>query len=185
MLAGMGTATGFGSAPFFLPVLHVRELPEFMTLMAHDRRRKPRCLLWHGWLPGQSLAGEMDPWAASSEQLASRALECSLGAYLADHSNFWTPPDFWDADDLLGCICLLESGTPGRPRSVSWLIGRWSRFLHILASGLFLNSGTLKTWPWRSGIIPVLGLTIAGRTTPLGREREGLKLLPLVCIFFP
>ena len=27
-------------------------------------------------------------------------MERSLGAYLADHSSFWIPPDFWDADDL-------------------------------------------------------------------------------------
>ena len=31
---------------------HVRELPEFAYLMSIDRSRWPRCLLWHGWLPG-------------------------------------------------------------------------------------------------------------------------------------
>ena len=34
------------------PLLYVRELPEFPSLMALDRSRWPRCLLWHGWLPG-------------------------------------------------------------------------------------------------------------------------------------
>ena len=49
----------------FPPILQVCELPEFMPLMARDRSNWPRCLLWHGWLPGLSTAGERDPWAAS------------------------------------------------------------------------------------------------------------------------
>ena len=49
----------------FPPILHIRELSEFATLMAQDRSKWPRCLLWHGWLPGLSLAGERDCWAAS------------------------------------------------------------------------------------------------------------------------
>ena len=32
--------------------------------------------------------------------MAHRSLEQVLGAYPADASDFWTPPDFWDADDL-------------------------------------------------------------------------------------
>ena len=36
----------------FLPLQHVRELPEFAFLMSLDRRKWPRSLLWHGWLPG-------------------------------------------------------------------------------------------------------------------------------------
>ena len=38
----------------FLPLQHVRELPEFASLMSLDRSNWPRCLLWHGWLPGLS-----------------------------------------------------------------------------------------------------------------------------------
>ena len=84
----------------FLPVLQVRELPEFIPLMARDRSNWPRCLLWLGWLPGLSLAGERDLWAASLGLLADRVLEQRLGAYPADDSGFWTPPDLWDAEDL-------------------------------------------------------------------------------------
>ena len=50
-------------------LLHVRELPEFATLMAIDRGNWPRCLLWHGRLPGLSGAGERDPWATSFGEL--------------------------------------------------------------------------------------------------------------------
>ena len=38
----------------------------------------PRCLLWHGWLLGLSIAGERDPSAASLGQLAVRCLEITL-----------------------------------------------------------------------------------------------------------
>ena len=84
----------------FPPIPHVRELPEFMPLMGRDRGNWPRCLLWHGWLPGLSLAVERNPWAASLGLLADRVLEQRLGAYPADGSGLWTPPDYWDAEDL-------------------------------------------------------------------------------------
>ena len=51
-------------------------------------------------LPGLSGAGDRDPWAASCGQLACCELELSLGTYPVDGSDFWTPPDDWDADDL-------------------------------------------------------------------------------------
>ena len=37
----------FGNVPF-LPLQHVRDLPEFSFLLSLDRSRWPRCLLWHG-----------------------------------------------------------------------------------------------------------------------------------------
>ena len=53
-------------------ILHVRELPEFLSLMSLGW---PRCVLWHGWLPGLGLSGERDPWGASFGQLAGRVFE--------------------------------------------------------------------------------------------------------------
>ena len=85
--------------------------------MALDRRKWPQCLLWRGWLPGLSLAGERDLWAASLGNLAARAVEQCLGAYHADDSGFWTPPVFWDADDLamgLGITPLFGLTVTGR-----------------------------------------------------------------------
>ena len=84
----------------FPPIVHVGELPEFMPLMTRDRSKWLRCLLWHGWLLGLSDAGERDPWAAYLGLLADRSLEQVLSAYPVDDSDFWAPPDFWDADDL-------------------------------------------------------------------------------------
>ena len=36
----------------FPPLQHVRDLPEFASLMSLDRSIWPRCLLWHGWFRG-------------------------------------------------------------------------------------------------------------------------------------
>ena len=36
----------------FHTLQHVRDLPEFATLVSLDRCNWPRCLLWHGWFPG-------------------------------------------------------------------------------------------------------------------------------------
>ena len=99
----------------FQPVVHVRELLEFMLLMARDRSNWPRCSLRHGWLPGLSTAGERDPWAACLDQLADRSLERVVGAYPLDEAGFWTPPDFWGPDDLAREIgehpCLWTDGS--------------------------------------------------------------------------
>ena len=75
----------------FLSILHVGELPELMPLMARDRSGWPRCL---------GIAGERAPWAASLGQLADRSLEEALGAHLVDDAGFWSPPEFWDSEDL-------------------------------------------------------------------------------------
>ena len=72
----------------FPPLLHFRELPEFSYLMSLDRSRWPRCLLWHGWLPGLSCNGDRAPLAASFGQLACLELESHLGAYPLDSSVF-------------------------------------------------------------------------------------------------
>ena len=84
----------------FHPLQHVRDLPEFSTLMSLNRSNWPRCLLWHGWLPGLSGLGDKDPWASSFGDLASGNLERCLGAYPVDLSGSWTPPEYWDADDV-------------------------------------------------------------------------------------
>ncbi len=84
----------------FSPLQHVRELPEFAFLMSLDRSRWPRCLLWHGWLPGLNGLTGGRPWALSFGELASFHLERCLGSYPVDFSAAWTPPDYWDADDI-------------------------------------------------------------------------------------
>ena len=84
----------------FPPLLHVRELPEFSSLMALDRSKWFRCLLWHGWLPGLSCRGNRAPWAASSGQLACLQLEGCLGAYPVDFYGCWAPLEYRDVDDI-------------------------------------------------------------------------------------
>ena len=67
-------------------------LPSFVTLQFQEffryRSNWPRCLLWHGWLPGLNGISAKDPWATC------------LGAYPVDFADAWTPPEYWDADDI-------------------------------------------------------------------------------------
>ena len=84
----------------FLPLQPVRNLPEFAFLMSLDRSNWPRCLLWHGWLPGLKGIGQREPWALSFGDLASFHLGRCLGAYPVDFGDAWTPIDYWDADDI-------------------------------------------------------------------------------------
>ena len=88
----------FGSV--FPSLQHVRDLPEFTFLMSLDRSKWPRCLLWHGWLLGlNGMLGDK-PWALSFGELASFHLERCLGTYPVDFDAAWSPPDYWDADDI-------------------------------------------------------------------------------------
>ena len=84
----------------FPPLQHVRELPEFAFLMSLDRSKWPRCLLWHGRLPGLKGIGQRDRWAISLGDLASFHLERCLGAHPVDFGGAGTPPDYWDAADV-------------------------------------------------------------------------------------
>ena len=47
----------------FPPFVELRNQPEFLPLMSRDRTHWPRCLLWHGWLPGLSPRTLGTPWA--------------------------------------------------------------------------------------------------------------------------
>ena len=67
-----------------------------LLILSLDRSKWPRCLLWHGWLPGLSGIGQRDPWATSFGDVASFHLERCL-AYPVDFGGAWTPPDYWDA----------------------------------------------------------------------------------------
>ena len=66
---------------YFSPLQRVKDLAEFATLMSLSRSNWPRCLLWHGWLPGLSGLSDNDPWASSFGDLAFGNLERCLGAY--------------------------------------------------------------------------------------------------------
>ena len=125
-----------GNGRFSLWCMHVGELPEFLSIMSLARSKWPRCLLWHGWLPGLGGAGGRDPWAASSGQLACCDLERCLGAYLVDGSAFWTLPDYWDVDDL-------ASKMPGAPNI--WTSG--SREDFSLIGGLELSGAGVYACP--------------------------------------
>ena len=85
---------------YFSSLQHVGELPDSLYLMSVDRSNWPRCLLWHGWLPGLSGISDKDLWATSFGDFVSCHLERCLGAYPVDFDGCWTPPEYWDADDI-------------------------------------------------------------------------------------
>ena len=78
------------------PLQHVRDLPEFAYLLSLDRSKWPRCLLW----PGLNGVSTRDSRATSFYDLASALLERCSGAYPVDIAGSWTPPEYWDADDI-------------------------------------------------------------------------------------
>ena len=86
----------------FPPFVELRNKPEFLPLMNKDRTHWPRCLLWHGWLPGLSSRTIGTPWAIASSDLASSCLETALGPYPLSASFAWHR--FWDQDDVQDMI---------------------------------------------------------------------------------
>ena len=59
--------------------------------MSRDRTHWPRCLLWHGWLPGLTSRTVGTPWAIASSDLASSCLENALGPYPLSTTSVWHP----------------------------------------------------------------------------------------------
>ena len=55
----------------FLPIVNVREPPEFLPLSRRDGSNWPRCLLSDGWLLGFGWSGERASWADSVGFLCS------------------------------------------------------------------------------------------------------------------
>ena len=52
----------------FPPLVEIRENPEFHDLMRIDKAHRPRCLLWHGWLPMLSGGNGASPWAVDASE---------------------------------------------------------------------------------------------------------------------
>ena len=69
----------------FLPLVEIRENPEFHDLMRMDKGRWPRCLQWHGWLP--FLSGTRLPFEWDMPPLPR---EGEGGSDVPDVPNAWT-----------------------------------------------------------------------------------------------
>ena len=120
----------------FPPFVELRNKPEFLPLMSRDRTHWPRCLLWHGWLPGLSSRTIGTPWAIASSDLASSCLEIALGSYPLSASSAWHP--FWDQDDVQDII----DGVPVAPNI--WTDGSREPIPHLdvgtAGAGAFVHS---------------------------------------------
>ena len=84
-----------GNVPF-LPLVEIRENPEFHDLMRMDKAHWPRCLLWHGWLPMLSGRNGVSPWAGNASESANYLVEAALGDYSSRMVSDWSPPDGYD-----------------------------------------------------------------------------------------
>ena len=104
--------------------------------MSEDRTHWPRCLLWHGWLPGLSPRTLGTPWAVASSDLASSCLENALGSYPVSASSAWQP--FWDQDDVEDMVDDVPDGpniwTDGSRESIPHL------HFEIAGAGAFVHS---------------------------------------------
>ena len=82
----------------FPPFLHVRELPEFASLMSLDRGRWPRCLLWRGWLVLAAVMGGVLGLLLSVSWLAWSWRDAWV--LIRWTALVIAPPDYWDVDDI-------------------------------------------------------------------------------------
>ena len=73
----------------FPPLVEIREHPEFHDLMEMDKTSRPRCLLWHGWLPLLSGDNGGSPWAQTPAEGAVNILQCALGRYSFGQLTEW------------------------------------------------------------------------------------------------
>ena len=71
----------------FPPLVHIRESPEFSSIVNLDKSNWPRCLLWHGWLPALSGSTFGNPWAEDATRIAKNQLETALGSYVDAHRH--------------------------------------------------------------------------------------------------
>ena len=92
------------------------------------------------WLPGLNGINTRDPWATSFGDLASFHLERRLGAYPVDWACSWTPPEYWDADDI-------ALGMPEYPNIWEQMVaGRISLLLggfEVAGAGVYLPASEL------------------------------------------
>ena len=104
--------------------------------MNRDRTNWPRCLLWHGWLPGLTSRSSGSPWAVASSDLASHNLEKALGPYPLSTHSVWHP--FWDQDDAQDMV----DDVPFSPRI--WTDGSREPIPHldveVAGAGAFVHS---------------------------------------------
>ena len=108
----------------FTPFTMCANFLSLSFLMSLDRSAWPRCLLWHGWLPGLNGMVNDKPWAFSFGEKASFHRGRCLGACRVDFAAAWTPPDHWDADDIaLGVPEHPNISTNGRKKDFSSVRG--------------------------------------------------------------
>ena len=88
----------------FLPLVEIREHPEFHGPTEMDKSHWPKCLLWHGWLPVLSGVNGGSPQAENPAEGAGNLLECALGSYTSGLLVELLLPVVFDAEEATGRV---------------------------------------------------------------------------------
>ena len=127
----------------FPPLVHIRESPEFSSIVNLDKSNWPRCLLWHGWLPALSGSTFGNPWAEDATRIAKNQLETALGSYVDAHRHPFDDfrlgerdfdvgngPFVWSdgslvVDEVSG-VGVADAGVYAHISGASWFNRRWA-----------------------------------------------------------
>ena len=69
-----------------------------------EKGHRPRCLLWHVWLPMLSGVDGASTWAASASESASYLVEAALGCYSSGMITEWRLPDEYDRVEVASLV---------------------------------------------------------------------------------
>ena len=120
----------------FPPFVELRSQPEFLPLMSKDRTHWPRCLLWHGWLPGLSSRTLGTPWLFPPVTLLALVLRMLFVLIL--FLPLLPGILFWDQDDVQDMV----DDVPDDPNI--WTDGSREPIPHldveIAGAGAFIHS---------------------------------------------
>ena len=97
-------------------------------------------------MPGLNGISHKYPWATSFGDLASFDLERWLGAYPVDWAGSWTPPEYWDADDIALEMTEHTNIWTDGSREDFFLLGAL-KLLVVVSTCLLLNL-LLTDWTW-------------------------------------
>ena len=113
----------------FPPLVHIRESPEFSSIVNLDKSNWPRCILWHGWLPALSGSTFGNPWAEDATRIAKNQLETALGSYVDAHRHPFDDFRLGERDfDIRNGPFVWSDGSLVVDK-VSWGRSRWCRGL--------------------------------------------------------
>ena len=137
----------------YLPLVEIRENPEFHDLMRMDKSHWPRCLLWHGWLP--LFSGLNGGLVLLLVTVLAILLECSMGFCSSHLLIEWNVSDEFVRDGAVYVWSdsgLVLDNTSGASSAGSGMCAHVPVMLGGIVSG--------GTWIWCSPSIGVVQIPV-------------------------